>query len=234
MQRTEQLAVIAESHGFYTSGWANLLRQNLGISSVAANNLEQTIQALDGAEGANLLIIDATLPGVRGVQTMRMLRGQFPDTPILLTFSQMDRETVFEFIAAGAHGLVPKSAASSDVLLALRTVMAGQIFVPTSVREQTSPRFTTGSLSDDPDISLTPRQSEIVALLCEGKSNKAIARDLGISPSTVKVHLHAAFRSLGVNNRLGAASASFGRQLAARTAQIGFLQVGEQLCELAD
>lgn len=230
----ERFAVIAEAHGFYTAGWAHLLSQNLGITSVCASNLEQAVQALDTPGGAAVLVIDANLTGVRGVATIRMLRDEFPDTPILLTFSEMHRETVFDFITAGAYGVLPKSAQTSDVLLALHTVMAGQIFLPATVRGQPKAVFAGPAPVDGSQIALTPRQSEIVALLCEGKSNKAIARELGISPSTVKVHLHAAFRSLGVNNRLGAASASFERQLAARSAQMGFIPVGEPLCELAD
>lgn len=230
MQQPERLAVIAETHGFYTAGWSSLLRDQLAITSISSGNLEQTIQALDAADRPVLLIIDATLTGVRGVATIRMLRDQFPSASILVTFSELERAVVFEFITAGAHGVLPKSASPSDILLALKTVLAGQIFVPNTVREPTSSRFVDPLLTNGTGISLTPRQTEIVARLCEGKSNKAIARELGISPSTVKVHLHAAFRSLGVHNRLGAASASF----AARSAQVHFASVGEQPCGLID
>jgi DNA-binding NarL/FixJ family response regulator len=221
MQGAAGLAVIAEAHSFYSAGLADLLGRKLGVRSVAASTLEQTIQALARSDAAILLTIDSSLLGMRGVQTVRMLRDRFPTTPMLLTASQMDRETLFQLIAAGAHGVVPKSADSADVLVALRTVIAGQIFVPTSVREQPSVHSVSASIRDQSGMSLTPRQSEVVALMCEGKSNKAIARELGISPSTVKVHLHAAFRSLGVHSRVGAASASFERQHSSAALEMG-------------
>jgi len=209
-------AVIAEAHGFYSAGLANLLGRKLGIRSVAARNVEEAIEALSRANGAVLLTIDSALLGIREVQTVRLLRNRFPKTPILLTVATTDRETVFQLISAGANGVVPKSADADDVLLALQTVVAGQIFVPTSVREQPTSPAIVASMVDEPAASLTPRQSEVVALMCKGKSNKVIARELGISPSTVKVHLHAAFRSLGVHSRVGAASASYERQLSVR------------------
>lgn len=213
MQSSTRLAVIAESQGFYSAGLAALLSQKLGIRSMPVRNLEQAIHALGQAKSTTLLTIDCTLLGDREIQTTRMLRDRFPTTPMLLTRNVIDRQTVFDLIGAGAYGVISKCAETEDLLLALRTVLAGQIFVPASVRDQPVNQFINSASLQDSATSLTRRQSQVVALMCEGKSNKAIARELGISPSTVKVHLHAVFRSLGVHSRVGAASASFERQL---------------------
>lgn len=100
--------------------------------------------------------------------------------------------------------MVSKSASTSELLVALRTVAAGHIYVPPSITEQPK-NWCIDTRAPKHVRDLTRRQSEIIALMSEGKSNKAIARALGISPSTVKVHLHAAYRALGVHCRIDAA-----------------------------
>jgi len=215
MQESSGLAVIVEPHAFYSAGLADLLNRKLGIRSMPLQNLEQAVQVLSETDGAALLTLDCSIVGALAllVSTVRMLRDRFPAIPILLTSSLIERKMVFDLIGAGACGVVSKSASADDLLVALRTILSGQIFVPALVREQPRAHSLMFPRSNESSATLTPRQSEVVALMCEGKSNKAIARELGISPSTVKVHLHAVFRSLGVHSRVGAASASFERQI---------------------
>jgi DNA-binding NarL/FixJ family response regulator len=117
---------------------------------------------------------------------------------------------VLTVLAAGAHGFIPKQMSScAELLDALRAVQESGVFVPQDLLSGGGTRH-----DDDEDVidaeplaRLTERQQQVIRLLSEGHANKVIARHLGISPSTVKVHVHAAFRALGVHSRLAALAA---------------------------
>lgn len=208
MQRRSETAVIADQHEFYSAGLGNLMTRKTGLKYATARDLGQVIAMLDDLDDAALLVLDASLAGPHGADTVRMLRSRFPEVRILLTVDHAEQDEVFRFIGAGAHGVVSKAADSGETLVALRTVLAGHVFMPPSVTEQPK-NWCIDTRAPRHLKSLTRRQYEIVSLMSQGNSNKVIARTLGISPSTVKVHLHAAFRALGVHSRVSAASAAF-------------------------
>lgn len=206
MTRQEGLAVVADEHEFYSAGLGELLVTKTGVQFTTARDYRQVLTILEQVDDIALLTLDVALPGMLGADTIKTLRGRFPHVKILVVSACVLPDLVFQAIGAGAFGMVAKSASPFELLLALRTVLAGHIYVPASVTEK--PRnWCVDTRATRHHRELTRRQVEIIELLSEGKSNKAIARALGISPSTVKVHLHAAYRSLGVHSRVGAASA---------------------------
>lgn len=206
------LAIVADEHGFFSAGIGDLVGR-AGMAFAPARSVADVLTLLRDERHATLLTLDEALPGMDGVETVKMLRTHFPDLRILAFCQAVERDFVFEFIGAGAFGVIAKSAASSEINQALRTVMSGHVYMPPSISERPT-NWCVDTRMHRRLAQLTPRQSEIVALMSEGHSNKVIARALGISPSTVKVHLHAAFRALGVRSRIGAASATFGPKAA--------------------
>jgi DNA-binding NarL/FixJ family response regulator len=130
---------------------------------------------------------------------------------IAVVSSSQQRQDIIAALHAGVHGYVPKSLGPADLARALDLVLHGTIFVPSSLAELTPepeeavdtrmPRFA----SDRGEPSLTPRQLQVLELLVEGRSNKEIARRLDLGEGTVKIHMAALFRNLGVANRAAAA-----------------------------
>jgi DNA-binding NarL/FixJ family response regulator len=117
---------------------------------------------------------------------------------------------VLSILAAGAHGFIPKQIGNCRELLhAIQCVEESGIFVPLNLIEApaAAEEHDEDDINPDTISRLTERQQQVVRLLSEGHANKVIARQLGISPSTVKVHVHAAFRALGVHSRIAALAA---------------------------
>lgn len=154
---------------------------------------------LDGGIDLALVVPD----GIRG------LRHRFPQLSLVIVDWRRDRDDVLGAIAQGAHGFIPKDMEQDEMLNAFRQVMAGQVYVPPIVSDVDAEQRVKGaSGSHQASLSsLTERQREVLTHMSLGKSNKEIARSLRISESTVKVHVAAAFRLLGVHNRVGAVAA---------------------------
>jgi DNA-binding NarL/FixJ family response regulator len=154
----------------------------------------------------NLAVVHLDLPGMKRVNGLRRLCEMWPSVHILVTADGCDRDTILEILSAGSHGFIPKSSSTPELEQALRATAAGHIYVlPTSMNRSVHEAAAPGTSMNE--TKLTARQKEVLELLAEGKSNKQIGTALGISEGTVKVHVNAAFRALGVHNRVNAATA---------------------------
>lgn len=148
------------------------------------------------------------------------LREHAPQVTIVVLSADESPETVLAAIDAGAAGFIPKTARSGVMQQALRTVLAGGVYLPPAML--LAPRAEAAAVALDPAppdadavTGLTPRQTEVLRLLIEGKPNKLICRELELSESTVKTHLASIFRRLGASSRTQAvvAAARLGLQL---------------------
>lgn len=148
----------------------------------------------------DLILLDIQLPGMSGLDGMRPLRQVYPKARIVLVSASVAPDAVQEARSRGADGFLPKSASGEDIMEAIGCALAGQPFFPVlgTVAAATAPL----RAADAP--SLTARQLDVLTLLCAGKPNKVIARDLGLSENTVRVHVAAIFAQLGVNSRSAA------------------------------
>ena len=200
-------AIIADAHSLSFCGLVSLLQGKLSFGDVRqATRFDQLESALDADRSIRFLVIDIALPGLSGAGGLRALRLRHPSLIIVATAEGRERSKVLDVLAAGANGYIPKSMAADEMILAFRVVIEGQIYVPptvTQVVEAAAPR-------KELNQPLTGRQRQVLEQLMFDKSNKDIARTLGITENTVKVHLAAAFRLLGVTNRRCAAAALWG------------------------
>lgn len=193
------------------SGLASIIRGEFGCCDVAtAGDADQALDWLAASGARDMLVLDGGIDlasvvphGIRG------LRHRFPQLSLVIVDWRRDRDDVLGAIAQGAHGFIPKDMEQDEMLNAFRQVMAGQVYVPPIVSDvDTEQRVKGASGSHQASLSsLTERQREVLTHMSLGKSNKEIARSLRISESTVKVHVAAAFRLLGVHNRVGAVAA---------------------------
>jgi DNA-binding NarL/FixJ family response regulator len=162
----------------------------------------------------NVALVDWRMPGVDGVAWFGNLISENPATRIVVMSGAEDASRVRELLAVGAAGFIPKTDSAAVILQAMRLVLAGGTYAPvrllsndTDVRSDsdTSP---TKRPTDASFNNLTGRQLEVLRLLARGMPNKLIARELGLSEGTVKVHILAIFRTLSVNNRTEAVVAA--------------------------
>jgi len=151
----------------------------------------------------DLALVDLNMPGFIGMQGIAQYRNRFPDVPLVVLSASESAHDIRNALEAGALGYIPKAAPTAVMLVALRQVLAGDLFVPTCLGNgHGGPHAVVPvDLEVLRDSGLTARQREVARLLAQGSANKAIAAMLAMSESTVKVHTTAIFRALGVSNR---------------------------------
>jgi DNA-binding NarL/FixJ family response regulator len=156
----------------------------------------------------DLIVLDLNLPGAEGYSCLRQTRGIAKLTPIIVVSALDDAAIMGQAVLAGATAYVPKSASRQVLVDAIRIIMEGGTYMPAQAMAalrtaQAGPPTADerGTTADE----LTSRQKRVLKLLAEGFSNKHIARDLEISEITVKAHVSAILKKLGVSNRVQAA-----------------------------
>ena len=190
-----------------------IVRQGLAALLIDRRAASEVLQAGDEAEGLALaaahpdldaVLLDLRLPGGGGMAAIGAFAGLRPTLPVIILSSSEDPADVRQALDLGALGYVPKSASPETLLSAVRLVMSGEIYLPpfmlNAASQAPAPAVALGGL--------TPRQTEVLAALATGLSNRDIGIVLGLSEKTVKAHVGAIFRALDVGNRTQAAAAA--------------------------
>ena len=198
-------------------GVARALGELYGNVEVATvGSIREIVEGAAREADLNLILLDAAMPGMAGFEGIRKTVARFPDVPVLVTAASVDRDDVLLAIRQGARGFHPATMRMDALHHVLSLVLSGEFYIPASVfRDRGADIVMATSLSGvaTTDMLLTPRQREVLVLLGTGKSNKEIARQLHLLDGTVKLHVKAILRKLGVNNRtqavIAAAKAGF-------------------------
>jgi DNA-binding NarL/FixJ family response regulator len=182
-----------------------------GIEWLEAADAAQARAILEREPALDLALLDISMPGSSGVEWIRAMRQAHPALPLLVISASEDAAMVRALIDLGVAGFIPKSDSSAVILQAVRLVLAGGTYAP--LRLLAPPPLpnaaTARTVAAVPTVGgLTGRQQEVLDLLARGLPNKLIARELGLSESTVKVHLLAIYRVLAVRNRTEAVVAA--------------------------
>lgn len=159
------------------------------------------------AEDIDMMILDLMLPGTKGQTFLPLVRRRFPTVPVVILSALDDADTVSRVMKAGASGFVSKSGSSADLLEALRTVLAGDIYLPPKLQElvMRSEIAQGDGKTLAQRFGLTTGQARVLELLAEGRSNRQIGELLGLTEGTVKIHASAIMKAMGVSNRSEAA-----------------------------
>jgi DNA-binding NarL/FixJ family response regulator len=198
MNETLHLLVV-DDHAVVRMGVAQLLRGLRGNCQVSeAADLEGAQAVLAARPDVALLVLDVHLPGQRPLQALHQIRRSHPLLPVALLSADTDPELASQALRAGACGWLPKSAEPRVLLGALELVLAGGCYVP--------PFLLHHRPAAPAQEALTERQLAVLGHLMQGRSNKEIARELGMAEPTVKGHLVTIFRVLRVRNRAEAVS----------------------------
>jgi DNA-binding NarL/FixJ family response regulator len=215
--------LVVDDHPLYRSGVVYTL-QNAGmdVQVVECAALETAFQKLDAGLKADLMILDLQMPGYTGLDSVRAVRGSHPELPVLVLSGNEDPAIVRECIELGAFGFVPKSAPSDQFHAALTLVLSGGVYLPPaslSVGAQATPAQQ--DAWSRLGTRLTERQRQVLLGIVQGKPNKVIARDLGLSDTTVKSHVAHILDALVVSNRTEAVYALARAGLSIRDLQPG-------------
>lgn len=191
--------LVVDDHPLIVEGLAQLLPQfDPGIVILAAGDPAEAMDVLDNEPDVALVLLDLALPGARGLDFLGDLKLDYPGVPIVVLSATHDSGTVLAALGAGAHGFIPKSANAETLLLAVRQVLDGGVYLPAAG----FPMPAGDGVHIAPgELGLTARQTDVLKLMVQGKPNKLICRDLTLSEGTVKVHVSAILKALRVHSR---------------------------------
>ncbi len=197
--------VLVDDHPVFRSGMSVMLRnlfEGAEITEVGDQaGLARALDALRSEHAPDLVLLDLVFPGFDAGRDFVALRRKLPLTPIVVVSMVHDNELIDSIMNDGANGFISKTARPDDMSAAFLAVMDGE----TVVLRATGPVGRT-EVGEDVFALLTPRQLEVLRYISRGLSNKEIARELDISPYTVRIHVSALLKVLNVSTRSAAAS----------------------------
>ena len=190
--------LLIDDHALFRAGMSLLFqRMDPDVQVVEANSLEAALaQDVANTNPFDMILLDLTLQGMNGLDGLRPLRKKFADVPVVVVTGSARHDAMNEARAKGAKGYLVKTTAADAMMQALQEVLEGHSHFP----EDLAPALVNGNM--------TPRQREVLDLLCKGKVNKEIASILGMSDHTVRTHLKTVFRTMGVHTRTEAVLAA--------------------------
>jgi DNA-binding NarL/FixJ family response regulator len=216
--------LLVDDHPLILSALQGVI-QGLGddVTVVGADSARAARAALAEDAGFDLVLLDLQLGDADGFDLLSELRGQHPALPVVVVSASDRASDVIRAIDLGAMGFVPKRSSNDQLFEALRLVMSGGIYVPSMtlgaelpapprggdtvpdvMRRTVAEQAEAAGVQNVPSLEslgLTPRQTDVLALLLRGQPNKLIARELNVSVETVKDHVAAVLRALGVSSR---------------------------------
>jgi DNA-binding NarL/FixJ family response regulator len=195
--------LIADDHELFRSGLKQLLVDVLRADEVReAETMDEALEILTAEGARDLVLVDWRMPGMSGAESLAALRDGFPEAKVAVVSAWEERADVLAAFGAGVHGYIPKSLPSAEIGAALRSILDGGIYAPPSLgRREQSARPAAAQAGASGQEKLTTRQKEVLDELLKGQSSKEIARGLDIAEGTVKIHLAAIYRAIGVRTR---------------------------------
>ncbi|MDP2832551.1 MAG: response regulator transcription factor [Pseudomonadota bacterium] len=197
--------ILADDHPLFRDGFSLLISQmEAGVVVIQSCSLDEALEQARCHPDLDLLMLDLYMPGMAGESGLARVFAEFSCLPVVIMSGSDNRDDMERVLASGASGFIPKMSTSQVMLSAVKLVLSGGIYVPPQMLlpvKRDAP-------ANDQAAHLTDRQREVLKLLVEGKPNKSICRELGMSEGTVKSHIAAILRALNANNRTEAAAAA--------------------------
>ena len=199
--------LIIDDHALFRVGLQGLLEQRgIEVADAVASGIEGLQRAAELRP--DIVLLDLRMPDMGGQAVLEKLRENEPGIPVVMLTTSNEETDLIKSLRSGAQGYLLKDMEPDELVSALRDIENGKNVVAQDLTDALA-RMVQGDTNvaddDGPFSELTPREMEILCLLAEGQSNKLIARNLGISDGTVKLHVKAILRKLGIHSRVEAA-----------------------------
>ena len=196
------IVLIADDHPLFREALQRVAAEIFeDMEFLEVDTCEKAVAAIEG-EDLEIIFLDLNMPGMNGFNGLVALRNAAPSVPIIVVSASDDTATIHEAITYGASGYMPKSLAKEEMVAAVRHVLAGQIFTPSSGSGRGGRQSSGADAKLAESISqLTHQQRVVLQMLVSGQPNKQIAYELNIVESTVKAHVSAVLRKLKVHSR---------------------------------
>ena len=194
--------LIADDHPLFREALKGALKAQFEALEVfESENFDTTLSVLQQQEDLDLLLLDLHMPGNGDLYGLIRIREDHPSLPVVVVSGSEDLAIISKVMGYGAMGFIPKAASVEQITEAIEQVLEGDTWLPQGMKDKVAELE-----SDDKELaqqvaSLTPQQYKVLQYLHEGLLNKQIAYELNISEATVKAHITAIFRKLGVYNR---------------------------------
>lgn len=203
--------LVADDHKLVRDGLKPFLQELApDVEVLDAANMDEALAVAAAHSNLGLVLLDLMMPGMDGLKGLEALRAKCPGVPVVIVSGFSSRDHVVAAVQAGAAGFIPKTVSGTAMVNALRLVLSGEKYLPSStffeeagsqgMMMPTSPTRPAGGVPA-PFDKLSRREAEILALLIEGRTNKEIALCLDLQEITIKVHLRNVYRKIGAANR---------------------------------
>ncbi|MGE5515875.1 MAG: response regulator transcription factor [Bacteroidota bacterium] len=201
--------LVADDHKLVRDGLKPfLLELAPDVEILDAATIDEALNAAAAAGDIGLVLLDLMMPGMDGLKGLEALRAKCPNVPVVIVSGFSSRDHVVAAVQAGAAGFIPKTVSGTAMVNALRLVLSGEKYLPSSTffddpgTQMSMPTSLLRPVGVPPPFDkLSRREAEILALLVEGRTNKEIALCLDLQEITIKVHLRNVYRKIGAANR---------------------------------
>jgi len=194
--------LITDEQSLFRDGLSLRLRQiNQDITVIQSSTIEEMKKILSSEPDIDFIILDISPTELNAGEIINKIKTSHPNTKIVVISSSEETRNIKKILSFGVKGYIPKRLDSNILSGALKLILDGGTYIPPELLENTNSSNSNTNASNILQKSLTNRQSQVLDLIAQGKSNKQIAYDMGVSEATVKLHINALLRSLKVNNR---------------------------------
>ena len=200
--------LIADDHPLYRGALREAVTGLFERIDIAeAGTFNEVTELLERGSEIDLVLLDLTMPGVRGFSGLMYLRAQYPGVPVIVVSANDDPAAIRRCMEFGASGFIPKTLGVEAMRGAIARILSGGVWTPPDVDLTAGADAETAALIARM-ATLTPQQVRVLMMLSEGLLNKQIAYQLGVSEATVKAHVSAILQKLGVESRTQAVIAA--------------------------